>query len=572
MQSQPTIPMHYLHLSHPMHSSVHPRHLRARVLALAVSAMFPILGAHAATPDAGQVLQEPRAPLSAPGGGAPALRIDGADGSSVPEGGAQVRLVAIRFSGNTAFDSADLQGQLGDAIGKALSFADLNRLAARVTRHYRDRGYLVARAYLPAQELKDGVLDIAVLEGNLGQVSITNNAGLNDSALAPLRALPLNAPLQAESLDRSLLSLADLPGTRVQSTLRPGTTVGASDLLVEVNKTGAFQGSVDADNFGSTYTGENRVGANLYWNNPLDRGDQLSLRLQTSDARMNYERLGYQLPLGAYGTRVGVALSHVDYHLGKDFAVLDAGGQADTASLYLRQPLRRGLASNWYAQLQFDAKSLQDTVGSTSTNNTQRLSNAVLGLNGDWQDAWLGGGSNSLALNLSSGQLNLDAASQVQDAASARSEGSFSKLGYQLQRVQALRPNWSIALNLSGQVADKNLASAEKFSLGGSSGVRAYAQGEGLGDEGWLASAALRWQPAAGWQLQVFYDAGAVQVNHQAWSSTSSNRKQLAGAGLGVGWVMNKLSLSLTSAWITEGQSSNGQQGPRFWGQASWAF
>jgi hemolysin activation/secretion protein len=99
-----------------------------------------------------------------------------------------------------------------------------------------------------------------VLEGNLGQISITNNAGLKDTALAPLQALPLNAPLHSQNLDRSLLSLSDLPGTRVQSTLRPGTTVGASDLLVEVNKTSSLQGSVDTDNFGSTYTGEYRIG------------------------------------------------------------------------------------------------------------------------------------------------------------------------------------------------------------------------------------------------------------------------------------------------------------------------
>ncbi len=556
----------------PYHHLPHPRPLRACVLALAASAVLPLLGAHAATPDAGQILQEPRAPLAAPGSAAPALRIDSADGSSVPEGGAQVRLVAIRISGNTAFDNAALQDLLADTLGKEQSFADLNRLAARVSRHYRKAGYLLARAYLPAQEVKDGVLDIAVLEGTLGQVSITNHAGLKDSALAPLQALPLNAPLHTQNLDRSLLSLSDLPGTRVQSTLRPGTTVGASDLLVEVNKTRSLQGSVDADNFGSSYTGEYRVGSNLYWNNPLDRGDQLSLRLQVSNTRMHYERLGYQLPLGAYGTRAGVAFSRIDYHLGKDFAVLDAGGKADTASVYLRQPLLRSLASNWYAQLQFDAKNLQDTVGSTATDSTQRLRNAVLGLSGDWQDAWLGGSSNSLALNLGSGQLHLDADSQVQDAASAQSTGHFSKLGYQLQRLQAVQANWSMALGLSGQVANKNLASAEKFSLGGSNGVRAYAQGEGLGDAGWLASAALRWQPVAQWQVQAFYDAGTVQVNHQAWSNSTSNHKHLAGAGLGLGWGSDTLSFSLTSAWVTEGQPSDGKHGPRLWGQVSWAF
>ena len=526
-------------------------------------------------PDAGQVLQEPRAPQPLPGTGAPALTIDKPGAGHVPEGGAQVRVAAIRFSGNTAFSSAALQDLLADATGKEQTFADLHRLAARVTRHYREAGYLVARAYLPAQELKSGVLDIAVLEGTLGQVSLTNHAGLKDSALAPLGALPLNAPVQARSLDRALLTLSDLPGTRVESTLRPGTTVGASDLLVEVTRTQAFQGLADIDNFGSTYTGQHRVGTSLYWNNPLDRGDQMSLRLQVSNTSMHYARLGYQLPLGPDGTRVGVAVSHLDYRLGKDFAPLDADGKADTLSLYVRHPLLRSLENNWYAQLQLDAKNLRDNVGSTATTSVHQLRNVVLGLSGDWRDALGGAASNSLALSLTTGQLRLDDDSLVQDAASARSAGHFSKLNYQLQRVQALRPGWSLAFDLSGQLADRNLASAEKFSLGGSNGVRAYAQGEALGDAGWLASAALRWQPAPGWQLQAFYDAGGVQLNHRAWnrSGATGNRARMAGAGVGVGWATQKLAFSLTSAWATEGRASDGRRGgARLWAQATVAF
>jgi hemolysin activation/secretion protein len=525
----------------------------------------------AAPPYAGQILQEPRAPLAAPSGDAPALIIDKPSSGSVPEGGPRVRLTAIRFSGNTAFSADALQSLLADALGKELTFAELLRLAERVSRHYREAGYLVARAYLPAQGIKNGVLEMAMLEGNLGQVTVTNTAGLKDSALAPVHALPLNAPVQESSLDRALLTLSDLPGTRVQSTLRPGSTLGASDLLVEVKKTRSLQGSADIDNFGSTYTGEYRAGTSLYWNNPLDRGDQLSLRLQVSNADMHYERLGYQLPVGRYGTRVGAAVSHIDYRLGKDFESLDADGRANTASLYLRQPLLRSPANNWYGQLQLDAKSLRDTVGSTATTTEHSLRNAVLGVNGDWQDRLLGGGSNSLGVNLTTGRVRLDDDSRIQDAASAQSAGHFNKFGYQVQRAQFLLPNWSLAFNFKGQLADQNLNSVEKFSLGGSDGVRAFAQGEAIGDEGWLANLALRWQPTPGWQLQAFYDAGTVKINHRPWTA-DNNRIHLGGAGLGLGWGTDKLAFSLTSAWATEGKDRDDQHGARVWAQAAIGF
>jgi POTRA domain, ShlB-type len=39
------------------------------------------------------------------------------------------------------------------------------KVAVRVTGLYRDRGYFLARAYLPAQEIEGGIVRIAVLEG-----------------------------------------------------------------------------------------------------------------------------------------------------------------------------------------------------------------------------------------------------------------------------------------------------------------------------------------------------------------------------------------------------------------------
>jgi hemolysin activation/secretion protein len=541
--------------------------LTSSALALAAAQAF------GAPPDAGQILQEPRGPVQPPPVPAPTLSVENPAAGQVPEGGPRVELLAVRFSGNTAFMTEALQRLVADAVGQPLSFAELTRLAERVTRHYRDAGYLVARAYLPAQEVKGGTLDIAVLEGTLGQVELRNTAGLNASALAPLRRLPLQSAVQEQSLQRSLLALADLPGVAVQSTLRPGTAIGASDLLVEVQKTRAFQGSVDLDSYGSVYTGQYRVGTSLYWNNPLDRGDQLSLRLQASDARLHYERIGYQLPLGEWGTRVGVAYSNMHYRLGKDFEALDADGQARIASLYLRQPLLRSQTANWYAQLQFDDKTLRDTVGRTSTTTKSDLRNVVLGINGDWQDGVGGGARNALALNLTTGKLRLDADSLLQDAASAKSAGSFSKFNYQLQRLQALTPRLALALNFGGQQANRNLASAEKFSLGGSQGVRAYAQGEASGDEGWLATAELRWQAALGWQLTAFHDSGSVKTNRRPWVN-GSNRRHLEGAGLGVLWSTERLSFSFTAAWPMgrDAAQPDTSRGPRLWGQLAAMF
>jgi hemolysin activation/secretion protein len=214
---------------------------------------------------------------------------------------------------------------------------------------------------------------------------------------------------------------------------------------------------------------------------------------------------------------------------------------------------------------------LRDTVGSTATTRRHDMRNAVIGLNGNWQDA-LGadaGGRNGLAVNVTTGRLTLDADSAAQDAASAQSAGNFVKLGYQAERLQALGAGWALALNLSGQLADRNLASAERFSLGGSQGVRAYPQGEGSGDAGWLASVELRWQVAPGWQLQAFGDAGAVKINQKPWADVD-NRRRLAGVGLGVSWGVDKTSFTLVAAQATDRELV--RPGPQVWAQASMGF
>jgi hemolysin activation/secretion protein len=527
----------------------------------------------AAPPDAGQISQEPRAPISPAAPADPTLKVDKPTMGAVPEGGPTVKIGAIALQGNTAFSTPALQTLLADALGREQTFADLSRLAERITRHYRDAGYLVARAYLPAQQLKDGVLDIAVLEGRLGQVEVSNKSGLKPSALAALQQLPLNSPLLSNSLEQTLLTLADLPGTQIQTTLRPGQAIGASDLLVEVSATSRFEGSADLDNFGSLYTGEYRAGTSLYWNNPLDRGDQLSLRLQASNDHLHYERLAYQLPVGTHATRIGVAVSNMQYRLGKDFGALDATGSARIASAYLRQGLLRSVTANWYGQLQFDAKFMHDEVGSTKTTTRQSLHNLVLGLNGDWVDTLGGGGNNALQADATVGRLSLDGASATLDAASARSVGNFLKLETALQRTQALGHGLSLAVSVHGQAADQNLPSVEKMSLGGSQGVRAYPQGEALGDSGWLASAELRWNVAPSWQLQAFGDAGGVKTNEQPWLA-GINHRRLAGAGLGASWATQGIAVTLAAAWATDRESPSPKpdRQPRIWAQVSHGF
>ncbi|WP_350447577.1 ShlB/FhaC/HecB family hemolysin secretion/activation protein [Pseudomonas solani] len=543
-------------------------------VAFALSLAQATLAAQA--PDAGQILENIKAPLTLP----PAT--DGVLPEAAPARPAlslpsdvKLQIKALRITGAREFSETHLLALLADSTDRELSLAQLQGLAERITAHYREQGYLLARAYLPAQDIKDGLLTIAVLEGRLGKVRLDNRSLLNDTtARRQLDDLHPGDAVQAAALERSLLLLNELPGAEVRSTLKPGASVGLTDLDVSLGAGPRVAGSLEADNFDNRYTGSERLGGNLAINSPTGLGDSLSLRGLTSGAGMNYGRLAYQLPLGPQATQVGLAWSEMRYELGEDFASLDAHGKASIGSVYALQPLLRSRQARLDGQLSYERKRLEDQVDATDTTLDKTLDVWSLGLSGSHQDSLLGGGAMQYGASLVAGNLELDAASDALDDAGLDTRGHYAKLAFQLTRLQRLTDRFSLQLRASGQRAAKNLDSSEKLSLGGAYAVRAYPQGEAAADDAWLANLELRYAPAPAWQLFGFYDAGGGRISHRPVAGTADNRRTLSGAGVGVSLALPAaINLQAFAAWRTGSQpTSDDDRSPRLWLQTTKYF
>ncbi|MFC6348909.1 ShlB/FhaC/HecB family hemolysin secretion/activation protein [Stenotrophomonas sp. CW117] len=540
---------------------------------LASLCLSPLAAMAQTPPTAGQILQQAAPPPPMPANTAPRTVVEeiapaqSGNGEYVPVSG-------IRFSGNRVFDDTVLQSLVAGAFLPRMQMEELEALALRVTRHYRENGYLVARAWLPPQDISGGIVTIAVLEGQLGQVRLNDTAGVAGNATAPLRRLRSGDTVNGPAFESTLLELADLPGVEVRSTLRPGASVGTSDFLVDILPSAAVTGSVDLDNYGNRYIGAERLGTSLYWNNPAHLGDQVSLRVQGGLDDYRYGRLGYQLPFGRHATRIGAAWSVMRYELGKDFASLDAGGRAEVGSLYLQQPLMRSRRANWSATLQYDDKLLQDDIGATRTRGRKKLRNGTLGISGVFFDGLGAGASNSLALNYTRGQLGLDDTSALIDRLTARSRGDFGKWSLSYQRQQRLPGNWLLAFAGNAQWADRNLDSSEKMLLGGAGGVRAYPQGEASGDSGYMVNLELRHAVAERLEVFGFHDQGRVRLNHSRWDSKGRNHRRLAGYGIGATYVLAPFSIQAFAAWKdgTGAPESDKDRSPRLWTQLVYQF
>lgn len=546
-------------------------------LAALLALLFGAPAAHAqARPDAGQAIgQIERAPLALPPRQTLDINLpDEGTRPAAPADGTRLTVRAFRFAGNTAIPDEDLEALLSDLARRELTLAELQAGARRVTQLYRERGYPLARAWLPQQEIADGVVRIEVLEGRYGEVRIDNQAGLNDTALAPLAALEAGGLVRASPLERSLLLARELPGVEVKSTLRPGASVGTTDLEIEVLRGPGVSGNVEADNFGSRYTGQYRLGGTLYLNNPLGLGDRLSLRALGSDEGQAYGRLAYDAPLGSWGTRLGLGWSQMNYELAREFDDLDAHGTARIASAWAVQPLVRSRAFSLYFALQFDGKRLTDEIDLFSSEIGKRARVWTATLSGNGSDDWLGGGLSSFALAASSGRLFIaDAAARQLDGQSARTHGSFAKFNPSVARLQRLAGPFSVFAQVEGQWADGNLDSAEKLVLGGAYGVRAYPQGEAAGDEGWLARLELRYDLSPAWQASLFADHGEIRLNRKPWAEGDKYRA-LAGAGLGVSWASGGWRVQASAAWKTDGgeADSGPDRHPRLWARVGRDF
>jgi hemolysin activation/secretion protein len=493
-------------------------------------------------PDAGtQIQQIPPVPM--PERAIPLIPVpQAAPPSDAAAEGAVIRVNSLRVTGSTLFPEAALIAETGFSPGKELPLSELRNAAAAITRFYNSRGYFLAQAYLPAQDINAGAVTIAVIEGHYGAINIDNQAHLASSvARRIMNGIEVGDPIAIAPLERRLLLLSDIPGIVVSSTLSPGVAVGTSDLAVNLTPGRRVTGSVEADNGGNRYTGIYRFGGTINFNNPTGLGDQISLRALASTEGLAYGRAAYQAPVGD-GT-LGVAYTHLKYELGQEFSGLNARGDADIFSAFGSYPVKRSRADNLYAFANFDVKNLKDEIGLFSTVSKRTIEALTVGVRGDSRDTFGGGGWNAYSVSVTSGNLDIkDPFERANDALTARSAGGFNKLQYSVARRQTITGPLSLYGAVRGQLAFDNLDSSEKMELGGAYAVRAYPEGEGYGDEGYVATLEARlmldkWTSAMPGRLALigFVETGAVNYAHEPWFS-GPNHTTRSGIGTGLIW------------------------------------
>lgn len=468
--------------------------------------------------------------------------------------GQTVVIKEFKFKGNTLLSSEELNAALATLKGRPLDFARLQSSPVLVADLYRSKGWVV-QTNLPGQDIDKGTVTIEIVEAVFGQtlISGTPATSVSQENILSIFARQQEAGkfLNIHSIDRALLLADDLPGVTVSGALAQGAKAGQTDLVLQMADEPKVTANVSADNTGAVSTGSRRVMVGLNMNSPTSRGDAFNINHMLSDGT-EYFRFAYGLPLGSNGSRLGLNSSQLKYNLiSAAYKDLNAMGSSKTTGVELSHPWVRSRSFNLNSSLSVDKKEYDNFSSGTSTSayiNTP----LSMTLSGNSFDSLGQGGANSFSWVMTSGRLNLNGSpTQESDASTTQSAGGYKKIRYAFSRQQQLGTSLSLYGTFSGQWANKNLDSSEKFYLGGSSGVRAYPSSEAGGTLGQMLNIELRWQVADSWNVTGFYDQGRISVNknNEFSGAPAVNAFALKGSGLAVGWRNNEgLSVQATYA------------------------
>ncbi len=368
--------------------------------------------------------------------------------------------------------------QKNDAQRGWITVEQLDAIALAVTEYYRERGFILATAFVPEQEVVDRVIRVNVLEGRMGDVQVANNQIFEDKVIASAFSEEIGSAVTEERVESALRRINDLPGVRVRGSFSPGDNVGETRLNLNVLEERSWTSGVIVDNHGSETTGEGRIFATTEWVNLFNKGHQLAVGILQSEGSdsTTFGLVNYQLPVtrNGKGTIAG-SISTNEFAVGATAELPEIVGETDNISVTGAYQFMRGRTQSLSAQASYTFKDALFQVGQIATLSTDQKIESFA-IFSDYTRLW------DDQLLLFTGRAGIDQGHIMQGALRDQST-NFTKLLLNTSVLKRFEmKNWltkntsffNFVVKLSTQYTEKQLPAVEKFSLGGPNGVRAF--------------------------------------------------------------------------------------------------
>lgn len=503
-------------------------------------------------------------PLASP----EALPLPEVTGSEAPEaaGGITLTLSEIVIEGAESLDvEADLSPLWQDLIGQDVALSRVFALAEDITAWYRNKGFILTRAVVPAQKIKDGRITLRVVEGFINSVSFSGDTDDDMTLLrAHAKAIQDSRPLTSDVLERHLLLINDLSGMQARAVMAPADGVtGGTDLTLVLTRD-SFDYQFAVDNRGTDYVGPIQYSLSGTANSLLGYHEKIQVLgvmangghpgglIDSDERELLYGSLTYLRPYSAKGTSWQLTLSASDSSPGDAIADFDIDGTVYSGGLSFVHPFIRSRRQNLTGRAGLSFRHTKtDWYNDDDTDQEDKLRIANLGVTWDFVDSYKG--ISLFDFELSQG-LPILWASEAGDPELTRSRGrpDFTKIVAKAQRLQHIGYGFNLLVAMQGQYALDPLLSSEEFALGGATWGRAYDSSTLTGDHGVAARAELRFQPNLDLEpvnapeLYLFGDIGKVWEEEHDTAET----RAMASAGGGIRFgLMDRLSAEIEAAF-----------------------
>lgn len=452
------------------------------------------------------------------------------------------KLQDLKINGVTVYSRDDLKDLFQEFIGKEITVAQFYGIARAIQGRYRADGYLLSFAYVPPQEVADGVFKVTIVEGFVEKVLIRNVDGALKETLERLLAPIAEArPLRGQVLERYMLLGNDLSGVKISSVLQPAkTTRGASELVVTAHHK-PVDAQVSIDNRGSEFTGPWEGSATVGLNSLLGQGERLSVRGTTTanPRELKAVDLTYSHPIGSEGLLAGGTLSHSRARPGFTLQSLEVQTETTSAQISANYPVIRSREHTLRISGGLGLlNSKVDVLKAPFSRDRLRTARAGVSYN---QAGFLGGGSGVSGTVIQGLPILAATEPDKETTSRADADNAYTKFTGEIVHRQPLIERLSALVSISGQYSRTSLPAAEEFSLGGARFGRAYNVGEFTGEHGVAASAEISYNV----EIQntvvnslipyIFFDAGKVWDKSSASSQGLSRSLSSAGTGVRVG-------------------------------------
>lgn len=447
-------------------------------------------------------------------------------------GGKSIEIKSFKLNGALHVSEDKLLSRIQGFAGKSYTLSELEKITSLITQVYREEGYFVARAYIPKQSMSEGVLEIAIMEGNYGEFKLFNRSLVdNASVQAMFDDVKGDIIVSVNTLERAMLIVNDTPGVKVTGVdVMSGRKVGTSDFAISTEASNPYNAYVIADNYGSKYTGRYRSNVGVSVNSPLGYGDKLGINgVLSSTTDLKNGKGYYNFPLMANGLRAELAASKTTYSLADEYEALDALGHSTTLEASLSYPLIRTREETLKVSLGYTHKNMEDEVQSTAT-LTKKESDALNFGFSYAKSCTLFGFPSSTTANITVIVGNLNSPDNLD------TDGKYSKITGILEKGFQLNPELSFITSVRFQKAlrDKNLDGSEDFSLGGAYGIRAFPDGEHAAENGYILGAELLYSlpsfESISHKMSIFADSGYARMQNNNGLLES---RQLSDIGIG---------------------------------------